>query len=881
MDRSRVRCHPGRAVATLVALAALGLGVTPPASAQDPAPARGEGTEDRQWLEPGAPPESISPAQYQVTVQAAQIPMRDGTMLPAVLYLPQGMDAPGPCVFWAEGYSPPSALGPALTAVAATSFQDLATRGYAGAHVYLRGQAPAEEALYYKYAEDGYDITEWIATQPWCDGNVGMMGASLNGISQWLTAKMLPPHLKAIVPQIGCGDCYWYLWNKGGTLPGDGREGRTPPATAYDEYGAGSAHPDYDEWWDARNTDTADHEAIAEAGIAVLQCGGWDDYIHAGGMRAVEELTAAGGRGMHLIGPCAHGGETPELAPYDLQTHTVLWFDRHLKGIENGFGDTAAAVHYVQGANQYRYEPQWPIPDTRWARLHLREEASGSAVSLNDGSLSPEPPGAGEVGVSFEHSPEGPFNNAGGGTTRPAGDQRPDEEISLSWTTPPLTTPTEVTGWPKLTFSARIDGPDADFVAELTDVAPDGTSTTVGRGWLNARHALDRTAPPELVAGQVYDFTLELWPLSYVFQPEHRIRLDLAGSDSPGTAPNPNAATVTVLQDAEHPSALDLPIIGTALLPGEVLGPVRRVSGPSRIDTAAAVAREAYEEASSVVVARADVYADALAGAPLAHKLSAPLLLSDSAALSGAARTEVHRLGATSAVLLGGEAALSPQVEADLRDAGVTEITRVSGPDRFATSAAIAMRVGGTHAYVAKGIDADPRQGFADALAAAPLAAAAGRPILLTTTDSLPDATAAAVEALGVDAVTILGGRGAVSDEVEQELRATGVQTGRLAGATRYDTAAAVAAAAVAAGADPARPWVATGEAFPDALSAGPATAADGGVLVLVHGGDLASSPATRAFLAEHAANTEVLRIVGGRQAITPAVEADLRALLA
>ena len=119
------------------------------------------------------------------------------------------------------------------------------------------------------------------------------------------------------------------------------------------------------------------------------------------------------------------------------------------------------------------------------------------------------------------------------------------------------------------TFWASVHGTDADFVALLTDVAPDGTSTQVTVGYLNASHADSRKSHP-VIQDVATRYTLNIWPTSYVFQAGHRFRLDVAagtaaGADlaSPqGPGKSPYAAHITIWQDASHPSVLDLPVIG-------------------------------------------------------------------------------------------------------------------------------------------------------------------------------------------------------------------------------------------------------------------------------------------------------------------------------
>jgi Tol biopolymer transport system component len=185
-------------------------------------------------------------------------------------------------------------------------------------------------------------------------------------------------------------------------------------------------------------------------------------------------------------------------------------------------------------------------------------------------------------------------------------------------------------------------------------------------------------------------------------------------------------------------------------------GVVQRSAGATRVHTAVTLSRSTVETATAVVVASAGTYADALAGAPLARGLGAPILLTGAEGLDPAVADEVRRLSPSEAVVLGGGAALSPQVDRDLRVLGIETVRRIAGPDRFATAARIAAELGARgDAYLLQGIDADPARGWPDAVAAAPVAAAAGVPILLTASDGLPDATADALAALDVRRVTI------------------------------------------------------------------------------------------------------------------------------
>lgn len=309
-------------------------------------------------------------------------------------------------------------------------------------------------------------------------------------------------------------------------------------------------------------------------------------------------------------------------------------------------------------------------------------------------------------------------------------------------------------------------------------------------------------------------------------------------------------------------------------------GVVHRTAGITRIHTAVQVSRQVFDDAAAVVVARADLYPDGLAGSPLAGQVGGPVLLTHRDGLAAVVGEEIERLGATSAWLLGDESALSDQVAADLTARGVTDVRRLAGPTRFDTAAAIARHVGGSHVYIVEGADVDPSRGWPDAVAVSGLAAHRGHPILLTTTEVLPDATVRAIDDLEVDSATIVGGRSAVSAEVEQALRDRGLQVDRLSGATRYETSVAVAEASLAAGLDASHAWLATGRNWPDSLAAGPAVAHRGGVLLMVDGHDLDDSPPARSWLDDHATVIEAVRLIGGPDVLRPALAVEIERLI-
>ena len=321
--------------------------------------------------------------------------------------------------------------------------------------------------------------------------------------------------------------------------------------------------------------------------------------------------------------------------------------------------------------------------------------------------------------------------------------------------------------------------------------------------------------------------------------------------------------------------------------PSAVSGPVTpavdalaRVGGASRVLTAVALSRRTFARAGTVVIARADHYADALAAAPLAAELGGPLLLSGGEGLERDLGVELQRLGARAVHLVGGPSALSHDLEASLASWGVTNVVRTAGADRFETAALIASQVGGTSVYVANG-----HTGWPDAVAVSGLAAVQGRPIVLVGSDRVPRSTREVLARLGVEAASVVGGSSMVPDELLRELGDPGgdgfeeIAVNRIAGADRFETSRRLADLAVAAGADPSRAWLANGREWPDALATGPAVAARGGVLLLIRGDDLDSSPGAARWLGEHAPLLEEVVLVGGSASISSQAEAQIRRL--
>ncbi len=288
-----------------------------------------------------------------------------------------------------------------------------------------------------------------------------------------------------------------------------------------------------------------------------------------------------------------------------------------------------------------------------------------------------------------------------------------------------------------------------------------------------------------------------------------------------------------------------------------------RWAGDTRYGTAVEVSKAMGFLSDTVVIATGENFPDALAGGPLAS-MAGRLLLTKRDGLPYVVSQEVKRLGATKAYILGGTAAVSANVEKDLRSAGITKIVRLAGSDRYGTAAAVAREMEKldpatdiTKAFVATGLN------FPDALAAGPFGGRWQTPILLTRQGELPSATSSALTDLGITKTYVLGGAAVVDANVVGKLPSPT----RLAGTDRYATARAIAEWGEANGARMDLLVVATGENFPDALSVSGLLGLSPYPLLLSKGTSLPS--AIRQYTSDHQWDTSEVIFVGGADVLS------------
>lgn len=288
---------------------------------------------------------------------------------------------------------------------------------------------------------------------------------------------------------------------------------------------------------------------------------------------------------------------------------------------------------------------------------------------------------------------------------------------------------------------------------------------------------------------------------------------------------------------------------------------VDRIAGLDRYATSVAVSQKGWEKSDVVVLARGDLYADALAGVPLAAKFDAPLLLTNHNYLNAATKEEIARLGAKKVYILGGDGAVLPAVEKQIKDSGV-EVVRLSGATRYDTAAAIAKEVapnGSDKVVVVNG------ENYPDALSVASFAGAEGLPILLANSSkTLPAATNKAIDTLGSKETLVVGGK----DVITEGAASTLPKVTRLGGATRFDTNIAVVKHF---GTDSNVVYVATGYNFPDSLAGAALAAKDKAGVVLVSS---TLPEAAKAYLAS--LELSQVNVFGGEQVVSPSVVSEI-----
>jgi uncharacterized protein len=356
-------------------------------------------------------------------------------------------------------------------------------------------------------------------------------------------------------------------------------------------------HPRYDSYW----KQWAIEEQYASIQVPALTITAWYDIFQGGSLRNYAGLKAHAGNQtarseqklLITIGGHAGGGRKigsvdfgPAAEEYSEEKATLDWYDYLFQGKKNQFASDTPVRIFVMGENQWRNEKSWPPERAKLTRYLL--DSSGKAnTASGDGVLTTLTTHASsKASDRYVYDPLHPVPTVGGPLCCDSGhlapgpqDQQPVEARPdvLVYSTPALEQDTEVTGLITLHLYASTSAADTDFTAKLIDVSPDGFAKNLTEGILRAKYRESTSEAKPVAPGKIYEYKIDLWSTSNVFLKGHKIRLEVSSSNFPrfdrnlNTGKDPGAddnsessavkATNTIYHDAEHPSALELPIV--------------------------------------------------------------------------------------------------------------------------------------------------------------------------------------------------------------------------------------------------------------------------------------------------------------------------------
>ncbi len=478
---------------------------------------------------------------------------------------------------------------------------------------------------------DGYDTVEWAASLPYSSGAVGMFGLSYLGIVQWIAAMQKPPHLRAIVPMNASTCTLEATQFRGGAfdmsvLPV--KISMAAAAVTRQMQKTGATPQQVNEMFrrimDAGNAlyrtgyrelPLVDLPSLSELGLAeilapalahrqgeppafqvdfsavevpALIIGGWYDLLLQYSIKSYDALRSQNRRPHLLVGPWRHGdtgrGRDTTMGEMDFGTAAsgssidltasltdihLRWYDRWLRGVNNGV-DREPPVHvFVMGENRWRKLPDWPSPEMQQKPWFL----------MDGGRLSKDLPDA--SAARYTYDPADPAPTLGGTSLMPGlyssgvKDQRrlsarPDV---LTFFSNPLDMPLTIMGRVTAQLWAGSSAPDTDFVVRLIDVHPDGYMHNLCDGIIRARYRDSLSEPTWLEPGQVYEFSIDLWSTAHTFLPDHQIAVQVTSSnfprydrnlnttDAPGAGVISQLAEQTVWLGVGYPSRVLLPVL--------------------------------------------------------------------------------------------------------------------------------------------------------------------------------------------------------------------------------------------------------------------------------------------------------------------------------
>jgi putative CocE/NonD family hydrolase len=552
-------------------------------------------------------PDSIRTSQY-VTV-------RDGTRLAIDIHRPatQGkpVDTPLPVLLEATiDFRRP--LFPAF-------MTQILKQGYVVALLEVRGQGASFGRTTPMRMETGedywdmYDVIQWLAKQPWSDGKIGMIGCSNRGMLQWRAATAMPPNLKAIAPTAAPID-----WTMMGTINGVAtRWGKghdpipydpilTEPTPVDEDHDRVLAHRAMMEHT-LRGTDSRPFRdtPVAVLGVDVLpthwwnllpnftmsklpvfQYSGWRDFFPEQSLALYRNLARLKVPQKLIIGPWYHC-EWYNSDLTDAAAETGRWYDYWLKGKDNGVMREPPIRYYVMGAptgQEWKSADRWPLPKERRQNYFLGDHES---LSKRPSSAPPDHYTVNYTGSASKLATRWNGDMVVAAFNPKRALQHPEltpiptsdlDQGSLTYTSAPLTTDSELTGFPVVSLYVSSTAKDQDFFAYLEEVDSDGRSTLLTEGMMRAATRATRDPPfdneglpwhpdyntdqKELEPGVPTKLDFALYPFSNNVRKGHRLRVTVNSFDdgwfSPQIEPAP---VVSVYHDAQHPSSISVPFI--------------------------------------------------------------------------------------------------------------------------------------------------------------------------------------------------------------------------------------------------------------------------------------------------------------------------------
>jgi len=495
---------------------------------------------------------------------AVRIPMRDGVHLAADVYRPV---APG------ERFPALVATSPYTRQLQRTEHPDgqneagisefWVPHGYAHVIVDVRGTNESEGEYDHMgpvERRDLFDVIEWAAAQPWCDGRVGMTGESYYAWSQWMAAAERPPHLGAIFAQCGSVDLYRERYYHGGILKRgvaswfyvvreiNGRREDVSAIRRHTNAILRNEHPFDDDY----HRERLSWARLDRVGVPAYVLGTWK-HVSTHLRSAFEAYGAIDVPKRLVIGP----SPWPRKPMASYHREALRWYDHHLKGMDTAVMEGDPIRLWVMGAERWRGEREWPLARTEWREYFL---AGASGASERELITSPRD---GEAAWSFDPSTRDSYVGT----------------AAVVYRTAPFATATEVTGPLALYLTVASSAADQDWIVIVSDEAPNGKTRELTRGWLRASHrALDtaRSTPwrpfhphdraDPVPTGDAAELAIEIWPTSNVFAPGHRLRLDIANSDDQSDTSDAHATLLlpsrnSILEGRAHRSRLLVPVV--------------------------------------------------------------------------------------------------------------------------------------------------------------------------------------------------------------------------------------------------------------------------------------------------------------------------------